>query len=738
MNALWSGEDNLLKLGRNCWRAETATHAAMLIDCANYYRSLHNAICRAEHSIFVLGWDIDSRIELLRGEKALHAECPVIFFDLIQWKARQNPDLKIYLNRWEFSMFFANQREGLSTIKWRALSPSNVHYAFDSLLPVSACHHQKIIVIDDEIAFCGGMDVAIARWDHREHHPDDHLREDPGGMQHLIRKIPFGPYHDVQCVVAGPAAQALAKWSRERWLRLAGFEPVPIRPLNYQKLPRSWPRDVAPDFYNIPVGIAMTLPPAYGRNAVREVEQLYIDMIARAENFIYIENQYLTSVPIATALNRQLRKKENLRVLITSCFQSNGVIERKSMWTGRIKFKEIAESGGVESRIAIAYPVSLRNGIEKDIRIHSKIMVVDDLYLRVGSSNINNRSMGLDTECDLAFIGNSPEARKKIASIRNDLISEHTGRDVESIEKLVRKEIDIGTFLNYIGSSNQHLRRINDEHFRFEKMAGLCTFLGDPVKPIIPPEWTMTYCYAGTRRNLPRRLLLVFLVMISLGILIFLSNTTPLNDYLSPEIWTPYLFDIKASEWGIPAAAGAFMLGGLFLPIELLIVITTFIWGPVTGLHLSLAGTLLSAAFGFITGRASGLRLVHIVMGSAAEKLSQFIKDHGPPGAILLRLIPVEPFSLTNLGLGVSGIPFAQYFAGTFLGVLPRVLVLVILGDALSQFWQTQNAETALYLCLGTAGWFGLLIWSHFFVRHWQQRDFSQGYAHDSSATSLF
>ena len=97
-------QDDLLKTGANCWRAETATHAAMVVDCANYYRALHSAICKAKHSIFILGWDIDSRIELLRGKDAEEAGCPSVFFDLIQWKARQSPDVMIYLNRWNYSI----------------------------------------------------------------------------------------------------------------------------------------------------------------------------------------------------------------------------------------------------------------------------------------------------------------------------------------------------------------------------------------------------------------------------------------------------------------------------------------------------------------------------------------------------------------------------------------------------------------------------------------------------------
>ncbi len=47
--------------------------------------------------------------------------------------------------------------------------------------------------------------------------------------------------------------------------------------------------------------------------------------------------------------------------------------------------------------------------------VHSKVMIVDDGFLRVGSANLNNRSMGADTECDLAFEASCDEHREFIA-----------------------------------------------------------------------------------------------------------------------------------------------------------------------------------------------------------------------------------------------------------------------------------------------------------------------------------
>jgi phosphatidylserine/phosphatidylglycerophosphate/cardiolipin synthase-like enzyme/uncharacterized membrane protein YdjX (TVP38/TMEM64 family) len=721
-------EPALLQTGKNCWRSGFSGQVSLLIDCANYYSALHDSICKARHSIFILGWDIDSRIELLRGKDAENSPCPVVFFDLIQWKARQNPDLMIYLNRWEFSLLFASQRECLSNLKWRALSPVNVHYSFDGLLPVSACHHQKVIVIDDEIAFCGGMDVAIARWDHREHHPDDHLRADPGGVNHLIRKIPFGPYHDIQCVVSGDPARHLADWCRERWRRIAGFEPIPLRAPGIESAPFTWPRMVKPDFQDVQVGIAMTLPVLQGNPAVRHVEQLYLDMIARAEDFIYIENQYLTSRPVAEALNRRLREKPDLRVLIASCFESNGIIEKKSMWTGRLKFREILESGNTASRVTLAYPISREHGDEKDIRIHSKVMIVDDKFLRVGSSNLNNRSMGLDTECDLVIVAGDEKSRRKIAKIRNDLIREHTGRDMESIEKLIRRETDIGAFLNYISSSNQHFRQIDDERFRQEKFAKLCISLGDPVRPFIPPEWSMPYCYAGTRRNLPRRLVFSALLMILLTGFALFWPALPGSEYVSPEKILPLFDAIRHAVSGFVSFMVFFTAGGLFLPVTTLIIATAILWGPVTGFYLALSGTLLSAAFGFGAGRVLGLRILRFIMGPDTERLRQFARSSGLPGMIFLRLVPLIPFTTASLGMGLSKTPFLEYMAGTLAGMLPRIVILMAVGDSLTRLWKNPDSGSILYVAASMAVWFSFLAGSHVLVRRWQEKKFIKGY----------
>jgi phosphatidylserine/phosphatidylglycerophosphate/cardiolipin synthase-like enzyme len=88
-----------------------------------------------------------------------------------------------------------------------------------------------------------------------------------------------------------------------------------------------------------------------------------------------------------------------------------------------------------EGRFRIYTPVT-QGG--EDIYVHSKVTIVDDRMLRVGSANLNNRSMGLDSECDVmidAARHPTEEAGKAIAAIRADLMAEHLGVSAEEVER---------------------------------------------------------------------------------------------------------------------------------------------------------------------------------------------------------------------------------------------------------------------------------------------------------------
>ncbi len=212
----------LFKPGHNCWGWDIARHATVLIDCANYYRALHEAIANARKSIFIIGWEIDSQTRLLRGEEEKASALPSKALDLIAWKARQNPELKIYLLRWDASFIFAAEREPDPELAWTQKTPENVHVCLDRMAPLGASQHQKVVLVDDELVFTGGMDIARQRWDERAHRPYDPERIDGNG--------PYGPYHDAQIVMDGPIVKYFSDLVRWRWRTAAGYEACEASP----------------------------------------------------------------------------------------------------------------------------------------------------------------------------------------------------------------------------------------------------------------------------------------------------------------------------------------------------------------------------------------------------------------------------------------------------------------------------------------------------------------------------
>ena len=116
------------------------------------------------------------------------------------------------------------------------LGGNRLHFHLDGRHPPGACHHQKIIVIDDSIAFCGGIDVTDRRWDTPAHRDDEPLRHGPSGMRH-------GPWHDVTTAVDGAAARALGDLARQPLAAATGWRPDP--PPSCRDC---WPEDLEADF----------------------------------------------------------------------------------------------------------------------------------------------------------------------------------------------------------------------------------------------------------------------------------------------------------------------------------------------------------------------------------------------------------------------------------------------------------------------------------------------------------
>jgi phospholipase D1/2 len=716
----------IFQINKNCWKIGEGSQVSILVDSSNYYGALYEAICKAKHSLFILGWDIDSRIELMRGQEIAKADEPADFFHLICKAARENPSLQIYLNRWNYSLFFASQREPFWVRKWTHCNLSNIHVCLDGVIPMAACHHQKVVVIDDEIAFWGGMDVALGRWDWRQHHINNSYREDPSGLPDPEKKISYGPYHDIQAIVSGPVVRAFSELVRERWTKASAIEPAPIFLRAVERLPQTWPESFPPQFKNIPMVLARTIPPILGEEPVSEVLSSFIDEIAQAENFIYIENQYLACERIAKALNRQLLAKPSLRILAVSCDKPQGIMERKAMWGGRVIFHDILKKGGVSERILLAYPVSKEHGNEESIHIHSKIMIIDDQFLRLGSSNIANRSMGMDTELDVTIIGTDVESRQKIEAIRNDLIREHCGREIDDIQSIISNAHPVSTFIEDRKTSRQHLRRLDDERYRNEKFVPLARFFGDPIKPFIPMGITHIL-HRNKESHFVISVWTIIIFLLFLGITGLVLEFSSLSHYISADGIAKIFENLSSSPLSLLYATGLYTTGSvIFFPLTAMTGAAVAVFGPLKGIAISFSGALFGGIIGFFVGRLIGIGRLERVFGRKTPIIMQKIKGAGLSGVTLMRLLPIAPYPLVNMVFGVSGVSLINFIAGTIMGLIPGKLALAIAGDGLSKIFDHPDMEHLGYLGFGLLIWLVLMIGTQKLARYRQKKSSGQ------------
>ena len=409
--------ERILQAGETCWRMAHADRFGVIVDAAQYFAAVREAMLEAEETILLIGWDFDLRIKLLPGGRP--DEGPNELGAFLKHLVRRKPSLRILILKWDMAVLFTgNQLLPIFALDLRTVE--RVRLRFDSKHPWTAAHHQKIVVIDDALAFCGGIDMTVDRWDTCEHAPVDVRRRRPDGSL-------ADPWHDATAVVDGAAARALGEVARARWRNATGRRlPVP------RGTKGPWPSGVVPQFRDVEVGIARTMPRYDGRPEIREIERLYLAAIRSARRTIYLESQYFASASICDALEDRLSEPDGPEVVVINPLSTKGWLEQETMGVSRdLRLTSTARADRYR-RFGIYHPV---NAAGEPIYVHAKILIVDDRLIRVGSSNVNNRSMGFDTECDLAVEARAPDERSAITSLRDDLLAEHLGVDVNAIRE---------------------------------------------------------------------------------------------------------------------------------------------------------------------------------------------------------------------------------------------------------------------------------------------------------------
>jgi phospholipase D1/2 len=492
---------SVLEPGRNCWQIARANRFAVLVDGSNYYAALVQAITQASHTVVVLGWDLDTRARLGPGAGSEPLVPPLR--DFLPAVARANPDLNIYILSWSFPFLFAHKRDPKLVWGQDPFKHPRVHLKFDSTHPPGASHHQKIVVVDDSLAFAGGMDIAGGRWDTPEHLACDARRPGKDG--------PYPPYHDVQAMVDGDAAGALGAIARERWYRSTGMAIADVA-----RQTDIWPDGVKPDLVDVAIGISRTDVKPDGTDLRREVERLHFDLIDAARESIYIENQYLTSWTIVAALSRRLQAADGPELVIVLPLNNEGWLEEHTIEALRIGAVRRLREADLFDRLRICYP-NVPDLAGNVIGVHSKILVVDDRLFRVGSSNLTNRSMRLDTECDLTIEATSQQ-RTAITTLRNRLLAEHLGMITASVDAFLAQDASLVRLVDSRRTESRCLVAIPCEVESGDLMAQ--SALVDPAQPITGEAVIEALASSVAESRIKRLLLFALIGVVSAAALI--------------------------------------------------------------------------------------------------------------------------------------------------------------------------------------------------------------------------
>jgi len=693
----------LFSPGENCWRRQVAARSAFLVDADAYFRALHDALGRATRQVLILAWDVDSRVELVRG-RAARGVGATAFEARLHEVLEARPDLHVYLLDWDFSVVYLPEREWMPVFRLPWAHHQRLAFELDGQLPTGASHHQKVVVIDDAVAFCGGIDITRARWDTSEHkarHPDRVL---PDGAA-------YGPFHDVQALVAGAPAKALGELARDRWLRATGCELAPPPESNWEE---RWPADVEDFDEDVPVTISRTVGPYGEFQGAREIEQGYLDQVRAARRYLYIENQYLTARVIVDALCERLAEEEGPDIVLVVPREASGWLEESTMGEGRDRSAARLREADAHGRLRILCPMTGGRD-DRFVNVHAKLMISDDRWVRVGSANLSNRSMALDTECDLVFDGDGGDlARRFLAR----LLGEHTGAGTRAALEAFDEADGLAAAVDGLGGESRRLEALPER----EPDAFLTPALevADPERPLEPQVFSRLMGSADEPapvRGRPWKIVLgaiVFLAALGLA-----WKTTPLAQWLSPESLAGWRAQVAEWPWAVPAAVAAFPIASLAVaPVTLLIALTGVLFGPLEGIAISLVGIALAAALNYAIGALLGRRFVRRVAGPRVNRVSRRLARQGVLAMATLRLVPVAPFTVVNIVAGASHISFRDYMLGTLLGMGPGAAALAwFTGSAGSLVAGPEIEEISLYL-LGL----GVLIGAFVALRMWLGR----------------
>jgi len=666
-----------------------ANKLKVFYDTASYYEGFADTIQNARDSIIILGWDIHSKLKLRRDEKDY--DYPIELGELLNELCQRNKNLKIYVLVWDFALIYLLERELFPRIQFEWKTHRNIKFIKDSSHGIGVSHHQKIVVVDNKVAFVGGIDLAPQRWDTWKHLPEDKRRKDPRGNF-------YTPFHDMQAMLEGPVARQLADIAIQRWKRATKKK---IKITTSEKSP--WPANYIPDMENVNVNIARTYGKWKNYPEVREIESMYIRQIEMAKKYIYIENQYLSSNIICDTLLNSLSKKEGPEIVIIQPKELNGWLEKKTIGLLRDHVVKKLREADKHKRLLILYPAYRDSEREVAIHVHAKIAFFDNEIFRIGSANLSNRSMGVDSECDIIVAANNKNIQNTIKNMRNKLLSNHLSIEQALFDKeLLERKSLIATINNLKGKNKTLIDFIPSEEIQLSDNMPK-EIVADPESPIKIDEFIseLNFQKKIKKKSFYFKVLKILLVI---GIIFLIWKTFKLEEYTQPKKVVEFFEPHKDGLAGFFIIMLFYIIGGLVIfPITLIIIITALLFDPIYAFFYAIIGSLISSYITYFLGEILFHDIIRKLAGNKIHVLNKYLKKQSILIIAGIRLLPVAPFSIINMICGATKVKPLIFIIGTAIGMFPGILGLTVFSVSIIEIVKNPNIyniSTSIFILL--------------------------------------
>lgn len=657
-----------LEIGRNCSSIAHANSFGVLVDGEEFFTALRSAFIQAKRRICILAWEFHSQLELVR--EPVDDAYPTQLGELLNALLDERPELDVYILVWDYSLIYLGEREWKVFSDWLNAPHPRLRFVSDKSAPNGASHHQKIVTIDDYLSFCGGFDVSISRWDSCQHLARDERRVNPDGQQH-------DPFHDLHTAMDGAAAQALGQVFAERWKNATGDS---LPHLAAASSPTPYFDFLPKQFSDIDVAISRIQ--ASPSQSPTQVEQLHLDLFAAARKTIYIENQYFSSKSLCESLAKRLREEDGPEVAIILPLATSGWLVESTVGLLRDRLLELLKEADLHERLRIYAPIAKDESVEEvGIYVHAKLVIIDDRILKIGSSNLSNRSMRVDSECDITveFL----EAHDNIRTLRQRLLGQHHGITGEEwADRESKADSPNGALDSIQANSGKHyLKPISygcDSDLK-RKLAD--TQLLDPDDPI-DPEFLIQKNTSEAERPYVWKRMVTALSTLAAAALLGGGIYWLWGKYFGQEDALAFGQAVAESPWSPLIAVAIFAIGGSSgIPLNFMLVTTTLVLGSRFAITYGVTGALLSSAIGFYVGDCFGKPLIRKFGSKRVDAVSRKLGERSFRSVAFIRLIPVAPFFIVNMVAGASHLKFKEYAIGTVLGMTPGMCAVVLLAN---------------------------------------------------------